>query len=183
MGTRRTDPDRRDRIIDTALDVIAEDGVAGTSHRKVAARADVPLGSMTYHFTSMDELLLEAFTRFATGKSRRFDDRMRRATSWDEACEAVTDIIHLDAITSQRDLVLVHELYTLAARLPAYREITRDWMTRSRASLGRAFDPDTCRQVDALIEGLTIHRALDSKPQSRALTLAAVRRLAGPPAD
>ena len=62
---RRYDPGRRDRIINACLDVIAETGVAGTSHRKVAEAADVPLGSMTYHFSGMNELLHEAFSRFA----------------------------------------------------------------------------------------------------------------------
>ena len=54
---RRNDPARRDRIIDACLEVISESGVAGTSHRKVAARAGVPLGAMTYYFDGMDDLL------------------------------------------------------------------------------------------------------------------------------
>lgn len=41
MTVRRYDPDRRDRIIDACLDLVAEVGVAGVSHRKVAAVADV----------------------------------------------------------------------------------------------------------------------------------------------
>ena len=58
MATGHTDPRRRERILAAALDLIAEEGVAGVSHRKIAARAGVPLGSMTYHFTGIDELLL-----------------------------------------------------------------------------------------------------------------------------
>ena len=65
MSTRRVDPDRRERIIDCVLELVAVQGMAGTSHRKVAALADVPLGSMTYHFSGMDELLEATFTRFA----------------------------------------------------------------------------------------------------------------------
>ena len=38
---RRHDPERRQRIIQACLDVIAERGVAGVSHRLVAAAADV----------------------------------------------------------------------------------------------------------------------------------------------
>lgn len=57
---------------------------------------------------------------------------------------------------------LSHELYTLAAREPAYRSINTAWMERSRAVLELHFDPETARILDALIEGLTIHRALDS---------------------
>ncbi len=71
--TRRTDPGRRDRIVDACLDVIADVGVAGASHRRIAARADVPLGSMSYHFAGMDELLREAFTRFADGVADTFE--------------------------------------------------------------------------------------------------------------
>ena len=68
---RRNDPERRDRIIDACLDVLALHGVAGTSHRKVAAQAGVPLGAMTYYFDGMHELLHEAFTRFGTTISDR----------------------------------------------------------------------------------------------------------------
>ena len=91
---RRFDPERRDRIIAAALDVIAESGVAGASHRKIAARADVPLGSMTYHFTGMDEVLREAFTRFAGTIAVRFEARMAQAATLDEARAAVVDLIH-----------------------------------------------------------------------------------------
>ena len=55
MRTRRYDPDRKDRILEAALEVIADHGVAGTTHRSIAARADVPLGSTTYHFETLDD--------------------------------------------------------------------------------------------------------------------------------
>jgi DNA-binding transcriptional regulator YbjK len=164
-AVRRTEPDRRDRLIDVTLDVVAEVGVAGASHRKIAARADVPLGSMTYHFDGMDELLHEG--------------RLGAATTRDEAKEAVVALVHDDLTgpAAVRDQVLSYELYTLAAREPRFREITREWMRRSRVELERHFDPDTARQVDALIEGLSIHRALDPSPPSRALTREAVERI------
>jgi DNA-binding transcriptional regulator YbjK len=175
--TRRNDPGRRDRIIDACLDVIAESGVAGASHRRVAAAAGVPLGSMTYHFTGMDELLVEAFTRFARGVSDRFEQRMTAAADPEAAREAVADLITHDVFGSQRDLVLTHELYTLASREPAYRAITNAWMTRSRDALERHFDPVTAQVLDALIEGLTIHRALDTKSQDPAVVRTAIERV------
>ncbi|WP_447925351.1 TetR/AcrR family transcriptional regulator [Georgenia muralis] len=159
---RRNDPDRRDRIIDACLEVISQSGVAGTSHRKVAAQAAVPLGAMTYYFAGMGDLLHEAFTRFATTISDRFERRMAAAVDADAARQAVVAIILEDVFGDDRELVLAHELYTLAAREPAFRSITTAWMERSRAALERHFDPETARMLDALIEGLTIHRALDS---------------------
>ncbi|GAA1723789.1 TetR family transcriptional regulator [Isoptericola hypogeus] len=178
---RRTDPERRDRIIDACLDVIVTAGVSGTSHRRVARAADVPLGSMTYHFTGMDELLREAFARYARTVGDRFEQRLTAARDAHEAKQAVVAIITSDVATTTRDVVLTHELYTLAAREPAFRDITNAWMARSRRELERHFDPTTARLVDALIEGLTIHRALDTPQEAPrhdvALVTAAVERI------
>ncbi len=174
---RRFDPERRDRIIDACLDVIAEHGVAGTSHRRVAAAADVPLGSMTYHFDGMDDLLREAFTRLSDQMATRFEARLAAAASREEAKDAVAQIIAHDVFGEQRDLILTHELYTLAARVPAFRDVTNAWMRRSRAALERHFDPLTSRILDAAIEGLTIHAALDVEPPDPAAVRSAVERI------
>lgn len=177
VRTRRHDPERRDHIIDACLTVIADRGLAGTSHRRVAALADVPLGSMTYHFTGMDDLLHEAFIRFIDEVATRFEARMDAATTPEEAERAVVAIIDQDVLASHRELVLSHELYTLAARDPSYRGLTDSWMRRSRRALERRFDPLTARLLDALIEGLTIHRALATETRGTEEIREAVARI------
>ncbi|OMH34989.1 TetR/AcrR family transcriptional regulator [Tersicoccus sp. Bi-70] len=175
---RRRDPGRRDHIIDACLAVIAADGVAGTSHRRVAAAADVPLGSMTYHFDGMDDLLRAAFTRFSETVAQRFQDRMNAATSPADARQGVVELIVGGVFADRRDLVLTLELYTLAARRPDFRTLTDAWMSRSRETLGQHFPPETTRRLDALIEGLTIHRALGAGPDEASVA-AAVARITG----
>lgn len=179
MGTRRHDPDRRSRIVDVTLDVIADLGVAGASHRTIADRADVPLGSMSYHFDGMDDLLHQAFSRFAAAGVARFAAALGAATDREQARAAVTGLVHdaTDGPTARRDLVLTFELYTLAARKPAFRAITRDWTAASRAELERHFTPEEARRVDALVEGLVIHQALDVDPPGRTGIADAVARL------
>jgi len=174
---RRHDPDRRGRIIDACLEVVSQVGVAGTSHRRVAAEAGVPLGSMTYHFAGMDELLHEAFSRFARTVSDTFEARLAAARDAQDAREAVVALITEDVLGTRRELVLTQELYTLAAREPGYRQVTNAWMARSRTALEQHFDPVTARLLDALIEGLTLHRALDTEPQDVATVREAVDRL------
>ncbi|GAA1108242.1 TetR/AcrR family transcriptional regulator [Nocardiopsis composta] len=156
---RRHDPGRRERI---------------------AAAAGVPLGSMTYHFSGMDELLHEAFTLFSRSVMERFEQRMASAADRGEAARAVVAIATDDVFATRRDLVLTHELYALAARDPAYRDLANAWMSGGRAALERHFDPTVARLLDALIEGLTIHRALDTEPQDPAPVRAAVDRLVPP---
>ena len=55
---------RRERILRATLEVIGEAGIAAVTHRAVAGRADVPLGSMTYYFASKDDLLRESLLLF-----------------------------------------------------------------------------------------------------------------------
>ncbi|GAA4937894.1 DNA-binding transcriptional regulator YbjK [Nonomuraea thailandensis] len=163
---RRHDPGRRDRLIDAALAVIAERGVAGTTHREIARAADVPLGSMTYHFSSLEEVLAEAFTRHADAVARVFDERLSTARDRGEATEAVITLVSEYLLGSQHDLVLSVELYVAAARNPALRAVTQAWMARSRRSLERHFDATTARELDALIEGLVLHSALSTDPMT-----------------
>ncbi|MEV0621997.1 TetR family transcriptional regulator [Nonomuraea sp. NPDC050404] len=163
---RRHDPGRRDRLIDAALTVIAERGVAATTHREIARKADVPLGSMTYHFASLEEVLAEAFTRHADSVARVFDERLSAAPDRAAAIEAVIALVADDLLGSDHDLVLAVELYVAAARNPALRAVTQAWMARSRQALERHFDATTARELDALIEGLVLHSALSTDPMT-----------------
>ncbi|WP_437606775.1 TetR family transcriptional regulator [Sorangium sp. So ce834] len=163
---RRHDPGRRDRLVMTALDVIAEQGIAGASHRSIARAADVPLGSTTYHFASIDELLAAAFTRHAEDAAARFEARMRAACDREAAVDLLVEHLTADLLGSPRDLVLSVELYVAAARRPALRAVTQAWMLRSRRALELHFDPVTARELDALIEGLVLHSALSTEPMT-----------------
>ena len=84
----RVDPERQQHIIDAALRVIASRGVAGTSHRGVAAEAHVPLGSMTYYFDGMHDLLHPAYAQFSRPSVLKFAARKQSASPVDAACAA-----------------------------------------------------------------------------------------------
>lgn len=157
---RRHDPQRAERILRACLDVIVAEGVDGMSYRKVAAAADVPLGSLTYHFADRDALLVAAFTRFAHESGDRVEEAMARAASAEQARAAVVWLV-TGVPADGRDVVLMTELYALAARHARYRAITHAWMARSRRALERHFDAPTARLLAALIGGISLHRALD----------------------
>ncbi|WP_377266936.1 TetR/AcrR family transcriptional regulator [Peterkaempfera sp. SMS 1(5)a] len=163
---RRYDPDRRGRIVAAALEVIADQGVAGASHRAIARTADVPLGSTTYHFATLDELLAAAFTAHAEATAAALERRMHAADDPEAALEALAGHLTQDLLASGRTLVLAVELYLAAARRPSLRAVTQAWMLRSRCALEVHFDPVTARELDALIEGLVLHQALSTHPMT-----------------
>lgn len=68
---RHPSPVRRQLIVEAAASVIADKGLAATSARDVAASAGIAVGTLTYHFSSVDEILMEVIR---TG-SAAFDER------------------------------------------------------------------------------------------------------------
>ena len=177
LRARRFDPERRGRIIEAALDIVSEYGVAGATHRLIAQKADVPLGSMTYHFASLDALLIEAFSRFAQSMSDITAQMLEAAETPEAAAAIVVDIIVEHPWAEPENQVLAYELYAFASRKPEVRTVTEDWLDRSREALGRHFDPVAVRGLDALIEGLGIHNTFDRDPISRTEVERIVKRL------
>lgn len=156
-ATRRHDPARRDRIIAATLDLIAEHGVAGATYRTVAAAADIPLGSMTYHFPSREDLIFAAFERFADETFSPLDRAMRTADG--DPREALAQLVIQDDV-EPRTKILLAELYVLAFRHPRYAGLMRQWMGRSRDAIARRIDGVNPRVVDAVQEGLGLQRWL-----------------------
>jgi DNA-binding transcriptional regulator YbjK len=181
LSQRRYDPNRRQRLIEVTLNVIAEHGVAATTHRKVAQAADVPLGSLTYHFKGLDDLLAAAFTQLADETADGFEAALAGAEGSAAAREAVVALITGEMLGERRNVLLTYELYALAARRPDLRRVTDNWMARSRAALRRHFDPATAEMLDALIEGLSLHRALALNPVSAETVREAVNRMTSQP--
>jgi DNA-binding transcriptional regulator YbjK len=175
---RRHDPDRREKIIAAALEVIARYGVAGTTHRRVADVADVPLGSMTYHFESLEELVIAAFTRLDLQISGYYWRMLEGAKDRDEACEAVVDIICGSTWTDPY-MTQLFELYAFAARKPDIRKILSDWMSHSRQAMELHFPPHVARALDAIIEGATIHNMASEGHLPREEVRAMVKAIAG----
>ncbi|MEU6644502.1 TetR family transcriptional regulator [Saccharomonospora sp. NPDC046836] len=180
-GTRRqvpNDPQRRERILDSALEVIADHGVHKTTHRRIAARAQVPLGSLTYYFEGLDDILEKAFARLADAMSESYRTALYDATNTQEACAAVVDLICGPEYATPRRMTLIFEMYSYANHNRAVAAITREWLQRSHDSLALHFPPDACAAIDALIEGWPMHQTFQQRPLSRDLVHATITAIA-----
>jgi TetR/AcrR family transcriptional regulator, regulator of biofilm formation and stress response len=164
---RRHDPDRKERIVESALAVLARDGVAGITHRAIGEAADVPLGSITYHFATLDDIVNLAFQTHVERLATRFEDRLA-------ACEADTDLIEciVSAITDDlaadpNELAVTYELYGDAVRRTDNKRITQQWMERAEEALAQHFDRATARLIDVVIEGVMVHLSIAQEPMSK----------------
>lgn len=159
------------------LDVVAEHGVHRTTHRRIAAAAGVPLGSLTYYFTGLDDLLAQAFARLSEVMSALYRETLEEASTPEQAQSAVVDLICGPAYATERDMTLIFEMYAYANHNAQVAATTHTWMLRSRESLALHFPPATCQALDVLVEGFPIHRAFSDTPPDRALVAAAVRAI------
>ncbi len=162
---RRYDPDRRQRIIDAAIAVVGERGIAGLSHRTVAAAADVPLGSTTYHFATLDDLLVAALQQV---NGEWMADFARWVDGIDPAAPLADEVTRLveDTLAGDRARVeLEYELYLAALRHEAVRPIAAACLDEMVRLLGRRIgDVATARAVVAFADGLLLQHLLTGQP-------------------
>ncbi|MFJ6831054.1 TetR/AcrR family transcriptional regulator [Streptomyces sp. NPDC091209] len=153
---RRYDPERRQRIIDAAIRVVGANGIAGLSHRSVAAEADVPLGSTTYHFKTLDELMVAALRQANEGFAKVL---AARGTLDDTRADLAAELAGLigEWLAGDRTGVeLEYELYLAALRRPALRPVAAEWIDSLVEPLTRRTDPVTARALVALLDGICL---------------------------
>ena len=70
MGTqqeRRSVEERREQLIDAAINVLASEGIGAATTRRITDEAGLALGAFHYAFTSKDDLLHAVIERFSSG--------------------------------------------------------------------------------------------------------------------
>ncbi|QKV95621.1 TetR family transcriptional regulator [Streptomyces sp. NA02950] len=177
---RRYDPGRRQRIIDAAITVVGERGIGGLSHRTVAAEADVPLGSTTYHFATLDDLLVAALRQVNADWLAELE-RWERGVDPDRPLAGELLRLIETLLDGERvRLALEYELYLTALRREAVRPMAAACLDEMAALLARRTgDLGTARAVAALLDGVILQVLLTGRPLERTEVRAALERLTG----
>ncbi|WP_225828035.1 TetR/AcrR family transcriptional regulator [Streptomyces naphthomycinicus] len=168
-------------MLDAALEVLVEDGVAGITHRKVAVRGDVPLGSVTYHFASLTELCTQAFGRYVEQRTAEYEALFADVASREDLIDVLVELVG-GGPSRHRSAVLGFELHLAALRDPVLRALTQEWTRSSRAVLARFTGPETAARPDALLEGMIMHALLSAEREPREETREAIVQTLGPAA-
>ncbi|WNE95891.1 TetR family transcriptional regulator [Streptomyces luomodiensis] len=179
MG-RRYDPERRQRIIDAAITVVGERGIGALSHRTVAAAADVPLGSTTYHFASLDDLLVAALEQVSAEWVADMERWERDTAAEVPLADAMTGLMEELLEGDRKRLELEYELYVAALRRTPVRPIVAAYLDDTAALLvRRTGDLSVARAVVALFDGLLLQLLLTGRPFDRDEARTAFERVTG----
>ena len=113
---------RREELLDAAIELFAEGGTRGITHRAVASRAGLPPATTTYYFTSIDELIEEALSRhieiWLQDLHRLTSTPIDAEVSLDDASGLISAVF---AVRSTDIVALQLSIYLAAARSPHLR--------------------------------------------------------------
>ena len=186
LGRRRrgpTDPARREKIANAAIAVVAERGVEGVTHRAVAAAAGVPLGSTTYHFATLDDLLVVALQTAAEHNIARLREWERGLRPDTDLAAALADLVVRGLTEERAQTVVEYELYVAALHRPSLRRASMGWDDALVELFASRTDDVTGRLLAATFCGLVMQALLADPPPTRGEVDAVFRRvLRGNPA-
>jgi DNA-binding transcriptional regulator YbjK len=181
-ASRRT----RDAIVAATVRIVAREGVAAVTHRRVAVEAGVALSSTTWHFTTKADILEAALRWTARQEVERIGAIAERlgATEFDAGAWADELAAWLvEQLTAEREVATA--LYRLQVELLGSEgalDVHREWAERLRAVGARVLEkaPTATPELDvrlvvAALDGLRMG-ALNSGDEDLEWVRAAVRR-------
>ncbi|WP_314649192.1 TetR family transcriptional regulator [uncultured Microbacterium sp.] len=161
---RRRDPEaRRREITRAAAELIVEAGVEALTHRKVAARAGVPLGSTTQYFATLDDLRDEALRELV----REIEEHVEKTRAAVEAAgatpEAIARLLHA-SLADARAIETERAVVTAAVHDPRVRDLARRWSDEVVGFLTPVHGEARARAAAVFIDGLVWHAQIHDEP-------------------
>lgn len=120
-------PDTRERILDAAEQLIAENGIGSTSLRHIIAAAEVNLAAVHYHFGSKQALIEAVYARHIQPVNR---ERLRRLEALKAASQG--EALPLEALLE----AFLCPIVLMESENPARKQLVRQLFGRIHAESG-----------------------------------------------
>ncbi len=173
---RRADDGRRAELVNAARTVIARDGVAAATTRRIAQEAGLPHGTFHYWFSGKEELFEELIAEVlqeladAATAAAAADEGKEGGASVLDMLRAAFDVVENDEKAQPGRQLAMYELTAYALRTPALRDLARrqyqayrditaatvtSWMEKRHSDLPGGSDA-LMRLVAVLFDGITL---------------------------
>ncbi len=176
-GPRKRDPERRRReILDAAAAIVVEQGTAALTHRAVAARAGVALGSTTRYFASIDDLREATLRMLGDEIDATLDVIERELASGEDPAERCAALMY-DFLRDSRQVHASMAMVTAAASDASLRSLALRWTDRLTDVLAQHMGRERAVAVEVYLDGATMHAALHDSPLSQEAVARVVRAI------
>lgn len=173
---RRDPAARRQAILTAAAELAIEVGPDRLTHRLVAARAGVALGSTTQYFASINELREEALALLAAEVDKSLAEAATALTDPTIAFERLAHMMH-EWLSDTRQVRADLTLLASATTDPRMRELALRWYDRLVDLLSERYPREQAELLAIFFDGATAHAALHDEPLSEARLASALRIL------
>ncbi|NNG36806.1 TetR/AcrR family transcriptional regulator [Nakamurella aerolata] len=176
------DPAGRKRaIVDAAAELIIEAGFNDVTHRKVAERAGVPLGSTTQYFTSLDDLRGQALEKLATFVD---DGLVGLAEQLRSAADVPGALVRYlaDYLTDPVRLRTDAAFYVASMEVPELRPLADRYYQGLVQLLSGYTSRRSARAIAIYVDGLLMHAVYQPELEDDDLSYALTRLMENPDA-
>jgi DNA-binding transcriptional regulator YbjK len=173
----------QDAIVAAAVQVVAREGVAAVTHRRLAAEAGVSLSSTTWHFATKADILTSALRWTAAHEVARIAEIADRLGDADFDLDAWSRELAewlIEQVTTERESAVA--LYRLQIELLGAHELHREWGRGLRDVAERVLERSDTAAVDirlviAALDGLRLSVILAGEEDVEWLRAAVGRQL------
>jgi AcrR family transcriptional regulator len=168
-------PDARERVLDAAVELFAQQGYDGTSVSQVITRAGVAKGGFYHHFASKEALLYEVYGDLIGRQLDGMDEILQRQLSPAATLRAlIADLVITTAASARPALVFWREMNRLGdERTAQYRRARRRYhdtvrrLVRDAQTTGKFAPVASADTVTFTIFGFVNELPLWYKPTGR----------------
>lgn len=161
---------RKQQILDVCVQLLVEKGYSELSFRKVAAKADIQIGNLQYHFPTRSDLIRAMLTREIDRYHAEFDawGADKNSQNPEDVLSKTIDYLLADQ-TNQNSCIVFWELWALAAHdvdaaglmneyYKAYLSSMAELVIKMRPGLTRARANRVSLLIVSMIEGASLFR-------------------------
>jgi DNA-binding transcriptional regulator YbjK len=156
---------RRNALLRATVEVAAQRGVAGVTHRAVTERAGVPLATVSYFFESIADLAAEAIRTYTAADVAMLSALAGELAQLERSPDEIAAAFALAVAPRWPDTMAMFEAYLSAARSSDVRDAVAEALSTVRhvaavaARAAGAPDPDAiANALVALAHGFALHQ-------------------------
>lgn len=150
---------RKMAIVSAAAEVLTEGGQKALTHRAVARRAGVSLGSTTHYFDNLEDLRQAALGKLATDLESYLDSVENVVDASDRGFDAAIELMH-EYLCDREQVRATVALFNAAVTDADLQWVALTWSQGLEKTLSKYVEAHVARALVVYLDGAAIHAAI-----------------------
>lgn len=176
VRSKRDPQGRRRAIAQAAAELLLFEGPKSVTHRSVAKKAQVPLGSTTQYFSSINELKWAGYDVISRGVERGYDELIAQSEKAKNDSEALAVCIY-DYVTNIEEVRADMVLSAAAIKDEELRALLERNNERYEASLKQYMSDNQAKMISVFTNGLMLETGIFAHQFSEEFIVQAVETI------